>query len=340
MPRIGSMIMTLTKGKTSMRMRLLRTAIPTIAVILVALTGHSGWAQTTRTLKVIVPLGPGSSVDIVARLLAEQMERTQGRTTVIENRLGAGGIVATEAAAGAAPDGNTVLFTTTAFVVNALLRKVNYDPLTSFEPICHLVNLPNVIAVNSASPYRTLTDLLNGARTKPGELTLASVGPGTASQITFEVLKRTANVNMTFVPYQGTPPAINALLGDHVTSVFVGYADVIEQLDSGKLRALAVASLSRVEPLPDLPTVAESGYKDFEAEIFYGVVAPSKTPKETVAQLARLFTAALQAPDVKRKLVAQGIFPVGICGTGFADLLRKKYDEYGRVIRESNMKVE
>jgi tripartite-type tricarboxylate transporter receptor subunit TctC len=340
MPRLGSTITSSPREKTSMRRRLLRRTIPAIAAILVALTGHGAWAQTTRTLKMIIPLGPGSSVDIVARLLAEQMDRAQGRTAVIENRLGAGGIVATEAAAGATPDGNTVLFTTTAFVVNALLRKVNYDPLTSFEPICHLVNLPNVIAVSSASPYRTLTDLLNGARAKPGELTLASVGPGTASQITFEVLKRVANVNMIFVPYQGTPPAINALLGDHVTSVFVGYADVIEQLDSGKLRALAVASPSRVESLPDLPTVAESGYKDFEAEIFYGVVAPSKTPKDTVAQLARLFSSALQAPDVKRKLVAQGIFPVGACGAGFADLLREKYGEYGRVIREANMKVE
>jgi tripartite-type tricarboxylate transporter receptor subunit TctC len=310
------------------------------AIILLALGNHSVWSQSARTIKIIVPFGPGSSVDVLARLLAEQVGRAQGPAMVVENRVGAGQIVATEAVAGAPPDGNTVLFMNQPFIINPLLRKVTYDPLTSFEPICHLANSPNLFVVNAASPYHTLADLLNAARAKPGTLTLAAVGPGSASQIAFEVLKRAANVDMVFVPYQGTPPALNALLGDHITSVLAGYPDVYEQLNAGALRALAVASLSRIEPLPALPTVAESGFAGYEAELWYGVVAPAKTPKEKITQLTELFSAALQAPETKRKLVAQGLFPIGKCGADFGALIRKQYEEYGRIIRDANIKVD
>ena len=253
---------------------------------------------------------------------------------------GAGTIIATEAVAGVAPDGNTVLINSNPFVINPHLHKVSYDPLISFEPICHLVNLPNVFVVNSTSPYRTLSDLLNAARAKPGTLTMAGVGPGSASQIEFEMLKLAAKVDMTFVSYPGSPAAINALLGEHVTAVFAGYPDVFEQINAERLRALAVASLSRIAPLPNLQTVAEAGFKDFEAEIWNGIVAPAKTPKETVAQLAGLFTAALQDPETKRKLVAQGLFPVGICGADFGAFIQKQYDYYGRAIREANIKAD
>ena len=217
---------------------------------------------------------------------------------------------------------------------------MNYDLLTSFEPICDLVDAPTVIAVNGASPYRTLGDLLNAARARPGDLTMASFGPATAFQIAFEQLKRAANVNMTFLPYPGVAPAINALLGEHVTSVFASYSTASEQLKAGKLRALATAARARIEPLPDVPTVAETGYKDYELDYWLGILAPAKTPKEKMSQLAGWFTAALQAPEFKAKLAPLGLFPVGMCGAGFAALLRKQYDDFGRVIREANIKAE
>jgi tripartite-type tricarboxylate transporter receptor subunit TctC len=311
-----------------------------MAVVLVAvLTAHSAWAQT-RTIRFIVPFGPGSSIDILARLIAEQIGRTQGATVTVENRLGAGSIIATEAVAGAAPDGNTILFVTNPFVINPQLRKVNYDAIGGFEPICHLTNLPNIYVVNATSPYRTLADLVGAAREKPATLTLASVGPGTGSHIAFEHLKQLAKVNMTFVPYQGTPPAINALLGEHVTAVLAGYADVVEQVEAGKLRALAVATRSRIDLMPSLPTVIEAGYPDYEASIWYGATAPAKTPKQSVVQMAAWMTAAMQEPDVKAKLAIQALYPVGACGGDFAAFLRKQYDEYGRVIREANIKVD
>jgi tripartite-type tricarboxylate transporter receptor subunit TctC len=240
----------------------------------------------------------------------------------------------------AAPDGNTLLMAATDLLVSPHVRKVNYDLLASFEPICALVNVPFIIVVNGASPYRTLADLLDAARAKPGDLTLAGFGPATASQIAFESLKRASKVDMTFVPYPGNGPAVNALLGEHVTSMLASYATVTEQLNAGKLRALATESRTRIEPLPEVATVAESGYKDYDVDYWLGILAPAKTPKGTVSQLAGWFTAALQVPETKRKLVAQGLFPVGMCGADFAALLRKQYDEFGRVIRAANIKAE
>ena len=303
-------------------------------------SGHGAWAQAARTIKIVVPFAAGGGADILARLLAEQIGRLQGLTIVVENRPGAGTAIGTEAVARANPDGNTVLIMNNSLVINPHLRKLNYHPLTSFESICSLVQSPQVIVVNSASPYRTLADLLDAARAKPGELTLASIGPASTLHIAFEMLKLAANVNMIFVPYSGTAPSINALLGQHVTSVFSSYTAVSEQLTAGKLRALATASRSRAQPLPDVPTIAESGYKGIEADLWYGLFAPAKMPKETVSQLADWFKAAVQAPEVQPKLAAQGLYSVGICGAEFAAFVRGQYDEYGRVIREANIKVE
>jgi len=247
---------------------------------------NPAWSQTTRTIKVVVPFPPGGATDILARLLAEEIGRRDA-TMVIENRPGAGAVIGTEAVSRAAADGNTLLMVANSFVINPHLRKLNYEPLTSFEPICYLVRSPTVLVVNSGSSYRTFADLVAAARAKPGALTLASVGPATSFHIGIEILRREADVNLTYVPYPGDPPAINALLGGHLTSMFANYATVMEQIAAGKLRALATGSRTRIEPLPQVPTLAESGYKDYEVENWFGVVAPAKTPKETVDQLIR-----------------------------------------------------
>jgi len=147
-------------------------------------------------------------------------------------------------------------------------------------------------------------------------------------------------VNFTYVPYQGSAPAVNALLGEHLTSVLASYPNVAEYVRSGKLRALATTSGSRIEQMPDVPTIAESGLKNVEADIWFGVAAPAKTPNDALTRLAGWFTAALQDPDIKSKLVAQGLFPVGTCGAEFGAFVRQQYDEYGRVIREANIKSE
>jgi tripartite-type tricarboxylate transporter receptor subunit TctC len=314
-------------------------ALAAVSVFLLAVAASDARSETIRTIKIIVPFPPGGAVDFLARLLAEEISRA-GPAMVIENRPGAGAVIGTEAASRAPADGNTLLMVANSFVINPHLRKVNYDPLTSFEPICYLARSPTLLVVNSASPYRTFADLVAAARTKPGELTLASAGPATSFHIAAEILKRKANVNLTYVPFPGDPPAISALLGEHVTSVFANYATVIEHLNAGKLRALATGSRARIEPLPALPTFAESGYEDYEVENWFGIVAPAMTRKETVTQLTGWYTAALQNPRVKAKLAVQGLFPAAMCGADFAAHIRTRYDEYGRAIREANIKAD
>jgi tripartite-type tricarboxylate transporter receptor subunit TctC len=314
-----------------------RPAAALIAIVLTALAGQGAWSQTA--IKLVVPYPPASGPDILSRLMAEEIGRARGPTVVVENRPGGGTVIGTEAVARAAPDGSTVLLVANSFVVNPVLKKQNYDPSTSFEPVCYLAATPIVLVVNGASPYRTLDDLVAAARAKPGELTVAGA-PASSLHIASEVLKRAADIDMTFVPFAGTAPAINALMGGHVTAVAADYPTVVPHLQSGNLRGLVTASPARVEPLPDVPTFAEAGLGRYEAEIFYGIVAPAKTPPAAIAQLSGWFSAALKPADMKPKLARQGLFPVGMCGAEFGAYLRKQGDEYGRVIRAANIKAE
>jgi tripartite-type tricarboxylate transporter receptor subunit TctC len=300
-----------------------------IGAAVLALFCQDAWSQSGRTIKLIVPVPAGASTDFVARLMADQVSQTHGVTVVIENRAGAGGMIGTEAASRAAPDGNTLLITGNTYLLDAQTRKANYHPVTGFEPICYLAMSPAVLVVNSASPYRTLAELLEASRAKPGELSMASIGPGSTFQMAFAMFTAAAAVKMTFVPYAGSAPAMNAVLGQHVTSGFAGYAVVSEQIKGGMLRPLAVATLKRVDPLPDVPTFDESGFKGLEVDNWFGVIAPAGTPRETVNELAGWFAAALKVPEVKAKLALQGLYPVGLCGAEFAEFARKRYDEYG-----------
>jgi tripartite-type tricarboxylate transporter receptor subunit TctC len=313
-----------------------------IAVIaLLSIPPESSSAQTSRTIKIVVPSTPGGGSDTIGRILADYVSRAYNQPMIVENRPGASNTIGTEVVARSAPDGNTLVITTPEFVINAHLRKLSYDPLTSFEPICNLVQSPQLIVVNATSPYRSLKDLLDAARTKPGELTMASAGPASSPHIAIETIKRATGVNINYIPYQGTTPAVNALMGDHLTSVMSSYPNVSELIRSGKLRALATTTAKRIQSMPDLPTVAEAaGIKDFDVDIWFGVNAAAKTPRELTSQLATWFTAALKAPEVKAKLDAQGLFEVGTCGEAYAAFLRKQYDDYGRAIREANIKTQ
>src|SRR5882672_6505625 len=310
--------------------------------VVVALAACSGGAlaQSGKTVRLVVPVPPGASTDAVARLMAEAIGRAQGVTFVVENRPGASGMIGTEQVSRAAPDGTSLLMTANTYLIDAQTRKANYHPVTAFEPICYLVQSPAVFVVNSASPYRTLKDLLDAARAKPGELSMAAVGPGSTFQMGFTAMTKAANVTMTYVPYAGSAPAVTAVMGQHVTSAFAGYAVVAENVKADKLRALAVATMKRIEPLPDVPTFDESGFKNLEVDNWFGIVAPVNTPKETLNQFAGWLKAALQDPEVKAKLALQGLYPVGMCGDEFAAYVRKRFDDYGEMIRESNIKAQ
>jgi len=293
----------------------------------------------TGVIKVVVPVPPGSAGDLIARLLTDQVGRLNNRSFVIEPRPGAGTMIGTEAVARAPANGQTLLINAPFLLIGPHLRKLSFDPLASLDPVCYLVSSPGVLAVNAASPYRTFADLMEAVRTRPGQLTFASAGPGSTHHVGFEKLKHDAGLDFIYVPFSGGGPAINALLGNHVTAVLAEYAPLSEHLKAGTLRPLAVTSTARVAGLPGVPTIAET-YPGFEVDFWWGLFAPAHTPDALLSQLAEWFTAAMQKPEVKAKLNELGFFPAGICGQDFAALLRKQYEDYGRVIRSANMRTD
>jgi tripartite-type tricarboxylate transporter receptor subunit TctC len=194
-------------------------------------------AQGARTVKVVISVPPGGTIDFLVRVLADHIGKANGQTVIVESKPGASGIIAAETVARAAPDGATLLVNTNGMIIASYLRKVSFDPLTSFEPICFLVSSPQVLVVNAASPYRSFTEFVAAARADPGALSIATVGPNTTQHLAVERLKRRAGVNLTYVPFTGGAPAINALLGNHVTAVLQNFSEIGPQLKAGTLRA-------------------------------------------------------------------------------------------------------
>jgi tripartite-type tricarboxylate transporter receptor subunit TctC len=297
-------------------------------------------AQTPKAIKIVVPFPPGGGSDLLGRILADQIHRTEGITTVVENRAGAGSVIGTDAVSHAAPDGTTLLINTPNIVIAAHLRKLNYDPLTSFEPVCKLGSSPALVVVNNSSPYRSLTDLVAAARGRPGVLTLATVGPATTLHIAAEKLKRDSRSEMIYVPFPGSGPAVNALLGGHVTAALAEYPAVSAQIDGGELRVLGTGEASRKGPLANLPTVAEAGYPGFVIDLWWGRFAPAHTPTDVVSRLENLFGRAVETPEIRRTLTGIGFFPAALCGDRFASYLRRQYSEYGELIQQAHIRGE
>lgn len=302
--------------------------------------GASGALAQSRTIKLVVPLSAGGPNDLVARLTGEHIQRNQGVSVVIENRAGAGTVIGTEIVARAVPDGNTILMAAGSFTVNPHIKNLSYDPLTSFEPVCYLVRSPHVIVTPANSPYKTLLELLAAARARPEEIMFAANGPATSQHIEFEMLRRAANVNMTFVPFTGDAPTLNATLGDQVSVAILDYVTVAEYIRLGKLRPLAVGTQQRIDKLPDTPSMAELGFSDFDWAGTFGILAPAKTPKDKVDELIRWFSASLKAPEVLAKLDNLGLYAMNQCGPEYAAFLRKALEQNGRVIKGSNIKAD
>jgi tripartite-type tricarboxylate transporter receptor subunit TctC len=309
------------------------------AGILLTLAGATAWPQSGQTIRLILPFPPGGPADAMARLVAEQVGALGGPTMVVESHPGAGTEIGTEYVFRSDPDGNTLGIISNSFVVLPLIRKLNYDPFTDFAPICELASFPPLIVVNGDSPYHTLAELISASHAQPGVLTLGTIGPATSTQLAFEMLKYKAKANITFVPFAGYTPAVQALLGKQITAAIADFSTLQGQIQTGKLRALATTAPTRVASLPNVPTVAESGY-DVKQEFFGGVVAPAKTPKETIARLTDLFKAALQEPKIKAKFASLGFFAGGECGADYTAILRKDYADYGQIIRDANLKMQ
>jgi tripartite-type tricarboxylate transporter receptor subunit TctC len=318
-------------------MRMLNVLGTALAAVLLVAPTVPAWSQG-KTVKIVVPYTPGSGPDIISRLLGEQIGRANGPTVVVENRPGAGTVIGTEAAMRAEPDGGTILLVANSFVINPAVRRGNYT-LESFEPVCNLAATPMVLVVQGSSPWKTVQDLVAEARANPGKVTFASGGPASSLHVAIEVLRLATKIDTNYVPYGGTAPAVNALVGGHVQAVWADYPTVVSQLKAGTLRGLVTTSPQRVADLPNVPTLNETGITRYEAEIFYGMVAPAKTPPAAVAQLSDLLLAAMKTPEVQPKLAQQGLFPVNSCGAPFGEFLRKITADYERIIKEAGIKA-
>jgi tripartite-type tricarboxylate transporter receptor subunit TctC len=300
--------------------------------------GNPAAQAQSKTIKIIVPYTPGSGPDILSRLMSDQIPKDGGPGIVVENRPGGGTLIGTEAAAKAEPDGHTVLLVANSFVINPQLGRGSYDVAKDYEPICYLAGTPMVLVVQASSPYKTLQDLVAAMKAKPG-LAFASGGPGSSLHVAIEVLRLATGTTISYVPYGGSGPAINALLGGHVQAVWADYPTVVSQLQSGTLRGLVTTSAKRAALMPDVPTLIETGISKYSADIFYGYVAPAKTPPDVLKQLSEMFVTAMKAPDLKPKLDRQGLIPVNLCGADFGKYLGGMVADYQRIIKEAGIKV-
>ena len=219
-------------------------------------------------------------------------------------------------------------------------RWLGYDPLKSFVPVAYVARVPNVLVVNAASPFRSLKDLVDAARAKPGQLTYSSGGNGSAAHITFEALKLKARIFVSHIPYRGTAPSVTDVIGGQVDCTFTGAPAVIPHVRSGRLRALAVSSSKRLAALPDVPTASESGYPGFEADQWYGLVAPAGTPAAVVARLNAEINKALMLADVAQQLSVEGATPMPTTPQAFGDLIKREIPRWAEVVKAGNVKAD
>ena len=291
-------------------MRLLATILSaTLLAAVPAVQAQGGFPD--KPIMLVVPFPPGGPTDAMARTLAGEMRDKLGQPVIVENRAGAGGNIGAEYVARAAPDGQTLLFGTSGplAINSSLYRKVNYDPVKSFAPVIQIGHLPNILVVNPAVPARNVSELIAYARSNPGKLSYASSGNGASSHLAGVLFNASAGVDLQHIPYKGTGPALNDLLGGQVNMSFTDVLTALPYVKTGKLRALGVTTIERSQALPDVPTVAEQGVSGYDVSVFFGIVAPAGTPPDRIARLNQAFVDVLATPKVKQLFASQGLEP-------------------------------
>ena len=325
-------------------MRSLRAwAALAFALVLAAWTGlASAQSWPAKPIRFLVAAPAGSSLDVLARVIGDKLGERLGQSVVVDNRPAAGGTVATDLVAKSPPDGYSMVMSFNGPLAFGphLYSKLPYDPLKDLAPVVVTSSQPNVLAVNAGLPVKSVKELIAYAKANPGKLNYASVGNGSSSHLTMELLKTTASVDIVHVPFNGSPPAVMATVQGETQMMFAVMQPVQPQIESGKLRALAVTTAKRFPLLPELPTIAEAGFPGFEALAWNGVLVAAGTPKPIVARLNAEINAILADPAVKAKLNAQGFELIGGTPEAFAALIKSESDKWAPVIRKTGAKVD
>ncbi len=305
------------------------------------LTASMAQAQyPNKPIRVVVPWPAGGPSDTLARVVTAKTAEFLGQTMVIDNRVGASGVIGTEFVAKSAPDGYTLFWPIANHTTNHLLFKVSYDPVKDFAPVGQVARSSYMLLVHPDFPAKTVKELVDYVKARPGKLAYASAGNGTLQHLGMELLKRDAGLDLLHVPYKGSAPAITDILGGQVPITFESTTAVMGHVRSGKMRPLAVSTLKRIAPLPDLPTLAESGYPGFEVVGFAGVLAPAGTPPDVVNTLNAAFNKALLATDVREKMAGMGVEPAGSSAEQFRAFLNAEIPKYAKILKESGAKVD
>ena len=299
-------------------------------------------AYPDKPIRVIVPVPAGGTPDVVARMVQPGLSSLLGQQLVIDNRGGAGGLIAAELAAKAIPDGYTLFFSSpgSLTILPHLRKQVPYDALKDFAPVSLVSIGPFLLITHPAVPVKTVKELIALAKSEPGKLNYGSAGNGSANHLAMELFKSMAGVNITHVPYKGAPQAVTDLIGGYVNLTFNSIPPVLQHIKAGRLKLLAVASARRSPQLPEVPTVSEAGVPGYEAITWFGLLAPAKTPKAIMVRLNDAMVSVVRAPELKSQLEIQGYDPVGSSAAEFAAFIRAESEKYAKAVKLSGAKVD
>lgn len=308
-------------------------------LLALATTLASAQAYPTRPIRILVPSTPGGSVDTLARMVSRHLSEKWNQQVVVDNRAGAGGVIAAELAAKASPDGHTLIMGTVASMATnvSLTRNLSYHPTRDFDPVTLVAAQQLMLVVNPSVPAESVADLLRLARAKPGQLTFASAGNGSGGHLSGELFRMLTGVEIVHVPYKGVSPAMLDVVSGQVTMSFASIISGTPQVRSGKLRALAVTGLRRSPAQPETPTMIEAGVKGYESSTWYGLLAPKGTPRPIVMKLHQEVVALLQQPAIRERLLAEGAEPVGNTPDQFRAFIDAEIAKWGKIIRGAGL---
>jgi tripartite-type tricarboxylate transporter receptor subunit TctC len=331
---------TTTRALTGLAGVLLATACASTATAQAA--ASSAGVYPNKTIRFVVGFAPGGSTDIVARLIAQELGKNVGQQVLVDNRTGAGGIIATEVLAKAPPDGYTILACTTGtFAIQPFMySKLPYNVEKDIIPVTQTGALPYIIVVHPSLPVKNVKEFIAFAKPRPGQLNYASSGVGTGSHLAAAYFNNAAGINVTHVPYKGTGQAMGDLLGGQVVMMMDQVVSSLPQVKSGKLKMLGISSLKRFPTLPEVPTIAESGLPGFDAVSWSGVCVPGGTPRDVINKLQQEVAKVLQAPDLKTRLLNDGIEPIGSTPEQFTEHTKKEAVKWGKVVKDTGAKAE
>jgi len=294
-----------------------------------------------KPIKLIVPYPPGGGTDVIARIVQEPLSSNLGQQVIIENRGGAGGSIGSEAAARSPADGYTLLFTLSSHTINpAIYPKLSFNTEKDFLPVVTIASLPQILVANPDFPAKNVKDVIDMAKAKPGTIAYASVGNGSPGHLAGAMMAGAANVKMTHIPYRGGGPAVTDVMGGQVPLLWVSIPAAANFVKAGKLKALAVSTTKRSAVFPDVPTMIESGFKDFEVDSWYAMFVPANTPKAAVDRLNAAANKVLTTPEVKEKLLNQGAEAVGGSPEALGRVVKAELVKWDKVVKENGIKAE